>query len=196
MTKRKSGSLITVRRFFFFIAGAGLIFALALAWRLWPHQTERLSAASFSARRFSRPYGMAPAAFDGLMRACSNAKIHPYRIGQTIGDHPLSAGYHHRDGIFRFRGQNCDYCAAVDLGTSDLNRDQIGRFLESLAAQGFAAFYREKGKWRGHEHIHAIYSPLRMKWQLQSQMREWEAARKRAGKPRYRWQRRWRRNWR
>ncbi len=139
---------------------------------------------------------MAPSAYDGFVRACQRAKIHPVRIGQTIGDYPLSAGYHHRDGVVGFRGEKLDYCAAVDLGTSDLDRDQIARFLESLGKQGFAAFYREKGKWRGREHIHAIYAPLRMKWQLQGQVREWETARKRAGKRRHPWQKRWRRNWR
>lgn len=170
--------------------------ALALAWQFWLFRFKEISPASFYARRFSRPYGMASAAFDGLLRACNNARIHPYRINQTIGDHPASVGYHHRDGAVIFRGQKIDYTAAVDVETADLNSPQITQFLESLAAQGFASFYREKGKWRGREHIHAIYGPLRMKPQLQSQMREWETARRGAGKKRYRWQKRWRRNWR
>jgi len=49
-------------------------------------------------RRMRRPYGMAPLAFGGYIRACTNAGIHPFRIGQTIGDHPRSVGYHKRDG--------------------------------------------------------------------------------------------------
>jgi len=138
---------------------------------------------------------MAPAAFDGFVRACNNARVHPYRIGQTIGNHPLSVGYHQRDGVVRFRGEKIDYTAALDLGADDLTRTQLNRFLESLARQGFAAWYREGGKWRGREHIHAIYAPLRMKWQLQSQMREWEKERRRSRKPIYRWQKRWRRHW-
>ena len=81
-----------------------------------------------------------------LVRACNGAKIHPRRIGQTIGDHPASVGYHLRDGVISYQGKRLDYCASVDLGTSDLKRQQITRFLETLAAQGFAAFYREKGK--------------------------------------------------
>jgi len=130
-----------------------------------------------------------------LWCACGEAKIHPFRLGQTIGDHPLSVGYHHRDGVVKFRGERLDYTAAVDLDTNDLKRAQLNRFLESLARQGFAAFYREGGKWRGREHIHAIYAPLPMKSQLQSQVREWEESRRRAGKRRYRWQKRWQRNW-
>lgn len=167
-----------------------------MVWHFRPYQAGRTLAASLYRAPVSRPYGMAPAAFDGLLRACNNARIHPRRVGQTIGDHPFSAGYHHRDGIVKFRGQRIDYTAAVDLGTTDLERAQIARFLEALAAQGFAAWYREKGQWRGHEHIHAIYGPLRMKWQLQGQMRQWELQRRREGKRRYRWQKRWRRNWR
>lgn len=157
----------------------------------WPPATR-----IFPLKKLTRPYGMAPAAFDAFLRACNNAQIHPHRIGQTIGDHPLSVGYHRRDGTVSFRGQKLDYTAAVDLGTEDLSRAQLTRFLESLAAQGFAAFYRENGKWRGREHIHAIYAPLPLKPQLQKQVREWESKRRRARKPIYDWQRRWRLNWR
>ncbi|HEX9997715.1 MAG TPA: hypothetical protein VGB45_11270 [Abditibacterium sp.] len=167
------------------LVGAGVYL-----WEYWPPASRILPRP-----KLSRPYGMAPSAFDALVRACNDAQIHPYRIGQTIGDHPLSVGYHFRDGVVTQRGQKIDYTAAVDLGTHDLTRVQLNRFLESLAKQGFAAFYREKGKWRGREHIHAIYGPLRMKPQLQGQMREWETKRQRDGKQRYRWQTRWKRNW-
>ena len=145
--------------------------------------------------RLTRPYGMAPAAFEGFKRACFAAHVHPNRIGQTIGDYPLSAGYHKRDGTLQYRGQTLDYTAAVDLGTSDLTRPQIERLLEALARQSFAAFYREGGKWRGQEHIHAIYAPLPMKPQLRAQVREWRQKRKRQNKPLYSWQRKYRRNW-
>lgn len=138
--------------------------------------------------RLARPYGMAPAAFNGFVHACYRARIHPNRIGQTIGDHPLSVGYHKRDGVVKFRGQKLDYTAAVDIGTSDLTRAQINVFLEALASQGFAAFYREKGKWRGHEHIHAIYARLEMKPQLRGQLEEWNRKRRRARRKTYPWQ--------
>lgn len=183
-----------MRRFFVFVALL-LAVLMGLAFWRWPYRIGKVTSAAFFSRRFSRPYGMAPAAFDGFIRACNGAKIHPRRISQTIGNHPFSVGYHHRDGVVRFRGKRLDYTAAVDLGVDDLNRAQRDRFLESLAKQGFAAWYREGGKWRGHEHIHAIYAPLRMKWQLQGQMRQWGRQRRRAKKPQYRWQKRWRRNW-
>ncbi|PQV65220.1 hypothetical protein B1R32_102229 [Abditibacterium utsteinense] len=184
-----------MRRFLVLFAACCFIVAVGIAWRRWPYQAGQLTAASFYGRRFSRPYGMAPAAFDGFIRACNGARIHPYRIAQTIGNHRLSVGYHKRDGVVRYRGQKLDYTAALDLGAGDLTRRQLNRFLESLAQQGFAAWYREGGEWRGREHIHAIYAPLRMKWQLQGQMRLWEKQRRRAKKPKYRWQNRWRRHW-
>lgn len=144
---------------------------------------------------FSRPYGMAPAAFQGFMRACQDSKIHPYRIGQTIGDHPRSAGYHKRDGVLNFRGEKLDYTAAVDIGTFDLTRAQIKALLENLAKQGFAAFYREGPNWKGGEHIHAIYAALPMKPQLRRQVREWVRARRKSGKAKLRWQVASRRFW-
>jgi len=138
----------------------------------------------------TRPYGMAPAAFDGFKRACYRAKVQPRRIGQTIGDHPKSVGYHKRDGTLEYRGQKLDYSAAVDIGTQDLTRAQINKLLEELTRQGFAAFYREKGKWKGGEHIHAIYAPLQMKPQLRGQLSEWARKRRREKKPVYGWQKR------
>lgn len=143
-----------------------------------------------SPSKLERPYGMAPAAFDGFKRACYRAKVQPRRIGQTIGDHPKSVGYHHRDGVVKYRGKKLDYTAAVDIGTQDLSRAQINRLLESLASQGFAAFYREKGHWKGGEHIHAIYAPLKMKPQLRGQLQEWASKRRRTKKRVYNWQRR------
>ena len=138
----------------------------------------------------TRPYGMAPAAFDGFLRACTRAQVQPRRISQTIGDNPRSVGYHHRDGTLNYRGEKLDYSAAVDLGTQDLTRPQIDKLLEELARQGFAAFYREKGKWKGGEHIHAIYAPLKMKPQLRAQLREWARKRRREKRPVYNWQKR------
>ena len=140
--------------------------------------------------RLMRPYGMAPAAFDALLRACVRAHIQPHRIGQTIGDNPLSVGYHKRDGALKVRGQKLDYTAAVDLGCTDLTPAQTDRFMEELARQGFAAFHRYQGKWKWHEHIHAIYAPLPMKPQLRGQVRQWAAQRQREHRQTYAWQRR------
>ncbi len=142
--------------------------------------------------RLTLPYGMAPPAFKAFVRACHRAKIHPWRIGQTIGEHPLSVGYHRQDGVWRLNKMPFDYCAAVDLGTSDLNETQIKVFLEELAKQGFASFYRHGGKWKGREHIHAIYALLPMKIQLRRQVREFLRERRAAKKPNLKWAKRWR----
>lgn len=133
-------------------------------------------------QRLTRPYGMAPVAWNAFLRACQATKIHPNRIGQTIGDHQRSVGYHKRDGVLRVGKEKIDYTTAVDLGTWDLKPAQINAFVEALTAQGFAAFYRHKGKWKGNEHIHAIYTFLPMKPQLQVQVREFLRDRRRAGK--------------
>jgi hypothetical protein len=138
-----------------------------------------------------RPYGMAPAAFAAYTRSCKDAEIHPYRIGQTIGDAKLSAGYHKRDGVLKIDGQSLDYTAAIDLAVFDLDRPSIHRFLHALTRRGYACWYREKGHWRGHEHIHAIYAALPMKKQLRGQVREFVRDRRSDGVKPLRWERAW-----
>jgi hypothetical protein len=138
--------------------------------------------------RLRRPYGMAPVAFEAYTRACYRAGIHPDRIGQTIGDHPLSKGYHKRDGVLVVNREKVDYCTAVDLGVFDLSETQIKRFLDELTRQGFACWYRHGGKWRGGEHIHAIYALLPMKPQLRGQVRQFLWERRRAGVRPLKWE--------
>ena len=180
-----------LKRLLFFIALCALL-VIGVPWLLaYNHIVTPYNLSSMmGSGSLARPYGMAPAAFDGFKRACFRAKVQPRRIGQTIGDHPRSMGYHHRDGTVKYKGQKIDYSAAVDIGTGDLSRAQINRLLEELARQGFAAFYREKGHWEGNEHIHAIYAPLKMKPQLRAQLREWADKRRRNKKRVYNWQRR------
>jgi hypothetical protein len=89
-------------------------------------------------------------------------------------------------------GQKIDYTAAVDLGVWDLPPQKINDFVETLAAQDFAAFYRHKGKWAYRKHIHAIYAFLPMKPQLQLQVGEFLRARRRAGR-RPQWEKKLRR---
>ena len=146
-----------------------------------------------SQRRLERPFGMAPEAFRAYVRACNNAQVHPWRIGQTIGDHPRSAGYHRRDGFIREDGRRYEYSAAVDIGALDLSDRRRDIFLEKLAAQGFAAFWRSGPNWKGGEHIHAIYCLIPMKPQLRGQVLEWLSERRREDKPRLRWIRKLRR---
>jgi hypothetical protein len=133
---------------------------------------------------------MAPAASRAFVQACYDSKIHPARTGQTIGDAALSVGYHKRDGVLVVKGERIDYCAAVDIGVWDLDREGINRFLHNLTRQGFASWYRENGKWKGREHIHAVYTQLPMKRQLRGQVRQFLGERKAKGVRLLRWERR------
>lgn len=136
---------------------------------------------------FQRPFGMAPQAFAAYLRTCEKTQINPERIGQTIGDAPDSVGYHKRDGILKLNSKSIEYCAAVDLATADLNQSQIARWCAALTREGFAPFYRHIGKWQHKQHIHAIFAPLKMKPQLQEQVREFMAQRHADKLPRLIW---------
>lgn len=138
---------------------------------------------------WQRPEGMAPAAFQAFMRACRDTDISPARIGQTMGDHPASVGYHKRDGVLIVDGQRIEYSAAVDLGGNDLDRATLNRFLVNLTKQGFACWYREKGHWKGREHIHAVYAQLPMKYQLRDQVRQFLRERQAKGIKPLAWER-------
>jgi hypothetical protein len=110
---------------------------------------------------------MAEPAFRAYIRACAATEVNPaQRIMQTIGDAPASKGYHSADGKLN----SVLYCAAVDLATSDLTRNQIKNLLEQLARNGFAAWYRFAGAFSNNEHIHAVYAGVPMKAQLRAQI--------------------------
>jgi len=183
--------VVAAGAFFGVMAGNGI--SPRQMWsRLRSGDTPKLSLELPRAARpkhMSRPYGMAPIAFEAYVRACTNAGIHPFRIGQTIGDHPRSVGYHKRDGVLNIRGEKIDYCAAVDLGAFELTEEQRRRFLHHLTKQGFASWYRSGEKWRGAEHIHAIYALLPMKPQLEEQVREFMRERRDKGIKPLRWER-------
>ena len=134
---------------------------------------------------------MAPVAFKAFLQACNAAKVNPNRIGQTLGDHPRSKGYHLRDGTLG--GE--DYCAALDLGVNDLTPSKRAEFLEAMARCGFAAWYRSGPKWKGGEHVHAVYAGLPMKAQLQGQVRLWNSERRGRQQKPLKWQKSWRRFW-
>ena len=158
---------------------------------LLPPQFGRLALLAAPAR-LSRPYGMAPVAWKAYLRACDRAGVHPNRIGQTIGNHPRSKGYHHLDGRWT-GGLRTDYCAAVDIGIWSLSQQRIARFCVALSRQGFAPFYRHGAKWKDGEHIHAIYALLPMKPQLRGQVNEFLRVRRRHGLPRLKWEKKLRR---
>ncbi|HEX5064337.1 MAG TPA: hypothetical protein VFV99_33410 [Kofleriaceae bacterium] len=112
-------------------------------------------------------YGLHPRASDGLR----TAGVVAWRITQTIGNAPASAGYHAQDGTVNGH----PYTAAVDLSVSGMSTTQIHNLLERLAKVGFAAWYRRNGAdgWVGANHIHAVYANCKMKSQLRSQVRSW-----------------------
>jgi hypothetical protein len=143
----------------------------------------------------TRPYGMAPVAFDAFIRACCRAGVSADRLTQTIGEHPLSKGYHKRDGVLRIKGQKIEYCAATDIHVFGLDDAQIARLSDALAQQGFACWYRHGGKWTGGEHIHAVYALLPMKPQLRGQVRQFLAERRAAQAKPLAWEKKLRRKW-
>lgn len=112
-------------------------------------------------------YGLHPRASDALRAA----GVAAWRITQTIGNAPASAGYHAQDGTVNGR----PYTAAIDLSTSGMSTTQIHNLLERLAKVGYAGWYRKNGSdgWTGANHIHAVYANCKMKSQLRAQIRSW-----------------------
>jgi hypothetical protein len=125
---------------------------------------EPLSPVSYAALL---KWGLHPRASDGLR----SAGVAAWRITQTIGNAPASAGYHAQDGTVNSH----PYSAATDLSVSGLSSTQIHNLLEKLAKVGFAAWYRKNGVdgWSGANHIHAVYANCKMKSQLRAQVRSW-----------------------
>jgi len=111
--------------------------------------------------------GLHPRASDALRTAGVSA----WRIVQTIGNAPASAGYHLADGSVNGH----PYTAAVDLSVSGLSSTQIRNLLERLAKTGYAGWYRQNGHdgWSGANHIHAVYANCKMKSVLRAQVRSW-----------------------
>jgi hypothetical protein len=145
-------------------------------------------------RVMERPWGMAPEPFRAYIRACTNAGVHPWRISQTIGEAPRSAGYHKLDGTIEENGRLYEYSAAVDMAALDLSDRRREIFMEALAKQGFASFWRAGPGWKNSEHIHAIYCLIPMKPQLRQQVLNWLDKRRAEGKRRPRWVRKLRRS--
>lgn len=115
--------------------------------------------------------GLHPRASDA-MRA---AGVAAWRITQTIGSAPDSAGTHERDGYANGKA----YSAATDISTSGMTLTQIRNLLERMSKLGFALWYRQQGHdgWYGPSHIHAVYANCAMKSSLRSQVRSWLAGR-------------------
>lgn len=111
--------------------------------------------------------GLHPRASDGLRAA----GVAAWRITQTIGSAPASAGVHLADGSVNGK----PYTAAVDISVSSMTEAQIHNLLEKMAKVGFAVWYRKSGTdgWSGANHIHGVYANCKMKSALQSQVRSW-----------------------
>jgi len=115
--------------------------------------------------------GLHPRASDGLRAA----GVAAWRITQTIGSDPTSAGTHFRDGYVAGK----PYSAATDLSTSGMSTTQVANLLERLAKLGFVCWYRQTGRdgWNGVTHMHIVYANAAMKASLRSQVRSWLAGR-------------------
>lgn len=111
--------------------------------------------------------GLHPRASDALRAA----GVPAWRITQTVGNAPASAGVHLADGTVNGK----PYTAAVDLSVSGLSSSQIHNLLERLGKVGYAAWYRKTGSdgWNGSNHIHGVYANCKMKSALRSQVRSW-----------------------
>jgi len=138
---------------------------------------------------------MAPEAFTAYLAARRDMNISPDRVGQTIGNHPRSVGYHKRDGVLKVRGERIEYTTAVDLSVSDLSPVRIEQFLRVMGQHGFAAWYRYGPRWKGSEHVHAVWGSLPMKAELRGQIRDCLRARRLVGGKAYGWEKRVRREW-
>jgi hypothetical protein len=117
----------------------------------------------------------------GLHPRASNAlravRLPAWRIIQTIGNAPASAGYHARDGY----ANGHPYSAAVDISVRGLTYRQVRTLLGKLGANGFAGWFRHPGYdgWPSNQypHIHAVYAACHMKAVLRAQTRDWLAGR-------------------
>jgi hypothetical protein len=123
---------------------------------------------------------MHPAEWQPYINSCFQAQVSPEfgtrpsggqgsRIMQIIGDAPASAGTHLADGSYSSGGKSYDYGAAIDIRTTDLNREQTISLWKALIKNGFAAWWRHTGSFKNNQHIHAVYLGVPMKKQLRSQ---------------------------
>ena len=121
----------------------------------------------------------------GLHRRASTGlrsiRLPVWRIMQTCGNAPASAGSHAKDGTFKdLDGKTKTYCAAVDISTRtkpggpQMSAKAVKNVLFYLGKAGFAAWYRDPGHdgWPSNEvhHIHAVYAGVPMKSMLDRQV--------------------------
>lgn len=128
-----------------------------------------------------RHTGMLPAAFGAYLKACAAAGLEPESVVQTVGQAPLSAGYHAADGTFRNeRGREEEYSAATDLSVRhprELSGGEVSRLLLALLRQGYCPFWRHEGVFMEGPHIHMVWPACAMKPALRGQVRDFLYAR-------------------
>jgi len=124
---------------------------------------------------------MHPRCFPAYTLACFKAGINPEkgtrpngkpgsRIMQILGDAEASAGTHASDGTYRnSKGQEIQYCAAIDVRSTDLSIPECDRLQLAFIECGFAAYRRYYGKFANNQHFHIIYQDVPMKRSLRNQ---------------------------
>lgn len=125
--------------------------------------------------------GLHPVTSEKFRRLCIPLAL----IGQTVGDAPLSAGFHAVDGQYNTGGGWADYCAAVDLRPAHYNlagenvpmtRTEIYDLVSAASLLGICMFFRHPGfdgtptTWP--EHIHLVDAGVKMKPQLSMQVHD------------------------
>jgi hypothetical protein len=123
-----------------------------------------------------RKFGLHIHTHDFLLVVFKEVALPYNNVVQSVGDAPQSAGYHAQDGTFaNERGISEPYCAAFDMSLKHPHHytgEQVGRILLRMLAKGIVPFWRQPSQGFSGPHIHAIDCHLRMKDQLQRQVRE------------------------
>jgi hypothetical protein len=98
-------------------------------------------------------------------------------ITQSVGDAPQSAGFHKADGTFKNeKGKAEKYCASFDvslLHPHHYKGAELALLMVRALHYDILCFWRVRGQGFTSPHLHNIDCRLKMKAQLQRQVREW-----------------------
>lgn len=132
----------------------------------------------------NKPIGLHPDSFKAYVQAFYQAKINPEhsagggrRIMQIIGEAPASAGFHRRDGYFKYTNAagvivTSPYGAAIDTRSRDLSTAECERLWKALIKNGFAAWWRHTGSFADNQHFHMFYLGIFVKPELRAQAKD------------------------
>lgn len=145
-----------------------------------------LAALLFVLPRPKPPVPSGPRPFDTLhphtQAALRQLGVAPERVTQGLGAFPASGGIHGADGTIQGR----PYCAAFDLGVSDLTPAEPRTLLHTLRGAGLACWWRvpgvsfplvTAGGVEAGPHIHGIDPFVPHKLRLEQQVRDYVAGR-------------------